>query len=529
MKYSFDLTAQPWIPCIMSDGTAVQVGLQEALSRAHEIREILSPSPLVTVSLHRLLLAILHRNFGPSDAQQWRDMWQSGQFAAEPLMQYFDKWRHRFDLFDSERPFYQYPGLPDKMLRPVALLAYELASGNNPTLFDHSLDNHPQALDAGQAACLVVATQSFHLGGLCATEQGNTSATDAPLARGAVVIVAGDSLFETLMLNLVPYNPSYQMPQQFPVSGSDMPAWEQPQASGLQESRPTGYLDYLTWQSRRIWLQPSVAADGSIEVECAVLSLGREFPKDYYPDDTMMAHTVRAKARASENPRPPIRIREDRAIWRDSSALLQSVSGQQQRPANIEHVAEHVGVVLSPHQTRDLWVAGLGSEKAKIHLWRHERQPLPLRYLTDETLMGCLDTALLLAENGGKVLHNALRRLASIICAPDEEREPNRDIVSNMAGAYPAVSLYWSALGSRFGELLLQLPGDDAHQRTTLDGWAWSVPREALDAFDRTSEGLAQNARFLQATVQARRLLAGRLYGQLLPEYGFTKEEVTHA
>jgi CRISPR system Cascade subunit CasA len=189
MKYSFDLTAQPWIPCIMSDGTAVQVGLQEALSRAHEIREILAPSPLVTVSLHRLLLAILHRNFGPSDAQQWRDMWQSGQFAAEPLMQYFDKWRHRFDLFDSERPFYQYPGLPDKMFKSVALLAYELASGNNPTLFDHSLDNHPQALDAGQAACLVVATQSFHLGGLCATEQGNASATDAPLARGAVVIL----------------------------------------------------------------------------------------------------------------------------------------------------------------------------------------------------------------------------------------------------------------------------------------------------------------------------------------------------
>ena len=61
MPVSFNLVDEPWLPVMWSDGTAGEVGLRDALVRAHEIREMVDGSPLVTVSLHRLLLVHLGR------------------------------------------------------------------------------------------------------------------------------------------------------------------------------------------------------------------------------------------------------------------------------------------------------------------------------------------------------------------------------------------------------------------------------------------------------------------------------------
>src|SRR5208337_2892458 len=96
------------------------------------------PSPLVLIALHRLLLAILHRNFGPESLEVWKKLWQRGRWDEKPLSDYFNRWRHRFDLFDSERPFYQVARMEDANKHPVHLLALEASAGNNPTLFDHS-------------------------------------------------------------------------------------------------------------------------------------------------------------------------------------------------------------------------------------------------------------------------------------------------------------------------------------------------------------------------------------------------------
>ena len=66
MTYSFNLIDEPWIPCLRPDGTTIALGLRETLLQAHELREIRGDTPLETAALHRLLLAILHRVFGPS-------------------------------------------------------------------------------------------------------------------------------------------------------------------------------------------------------------------------------------------------------------------------------------------------------------------------------------------------------------------------------------------------------------------------------------------------------------------------------
>ena len=184
MAPSFDLVSEPWIPCLRLDGSPDTLGLLDTLVQAHELREVVDASPLVTASLHRLLLAILHRNFGPPKYDAWRELWAAGRFDEGVLTDYFDQWRHRFDLFDEERPFYQTPAMPEKMLKDVTKLAEDAAAGNNPTLFDHSLDDGTRTMTAANAACLLVAQQSYSLGGLMSDESGKTSGKSAPLTDG---------------------------------------------------------------------------------------------------------------------------------------------------------------------------------------------------------------------------------------------------------------------------------------------------------------------------------------------------------
>ena len=92
MTYSFNLIDQPWIPCTMPDGSHVELSLQGTLLQAHEIREIFDQSPLVTAALHRLLLAILHRNFGPASRSEWQTLWQAKRFDSARLGSYFSGW-----------------------------------------------------------------------------------------------------------------------------------------------------------------------------------------------------------------------------------------------------------------------------------------------------------------------------------------------------------------------------------------------------------------------------------------------------
>ena len=107
MTVSFDLITQPWVPCVDGEGRPLELGLAETLARSHELRELEGESPLVTAALHRLLLAVLHRVFGPAGYESWRALWEAEQFDAAALDAYFDRWRDRFDLFHPTRPFYQ--------------------------------------------------------------------------------------------------------------------------------------------------------------------------------------------------------------------------------------------------------------------------------------------------------------------------------------------------------------------------------------------------------------------------------------
>lgn len=247
---TFNLITEPWIP--VREGAAHKlVSLEAALLEAHRYNRIEDPSPLVTVSLHRLLLAVLHRALaGPEDAEQAAEWFEEG-FDANRVRAYLERYRHRFDLFHPEAPFYQVADFgPERSSRSWTVLAPELNSDNNKVLFDHTITSRPRPLLPAEAARLLVSNQTFAISAgksvLCHT-------ATAPVATAALALVLGDNLHQTLCLNLVPYSEREH--------AQDAATWEQPplkvtDMADCEAARGSakGIVHRYTWLARSVRL-----------------------------------------------------------------------------------------------------------------------------------------------------------------------------------------------------------------------------------------------------------------------------------
>lgn len=515
LGYTFNLVDKPWIPCVSKDGSIVELSLYDTLANAHNIQEITDESPLVTAALHRVLLAIMHRVLGPKNEAEWRSIWNDGDpnIREDELLRYLDDWRHRFDLFDKKWPFYQVASFAVGNPSPVARLRQELASGNNPTLFDHSYESNEMAMTAAEAARSVIATQSFALG-------GGRSATiytrDAPIARSAVILMRGDSLAQTLVLNLVRYDHDAEVNEPFAATGEDMPAWEQDSAPVPGPRVPNGYVDLLTWQSRMLRLEPEGSEDEPLvrRVHFAQAEVLESLPENAFVDPQAVG------IRDEKLGMTPLRFDSQRAVWRDSVALLRVTPMEAGDVCRPNKALEWLGrMAVSGHvqfqATYRLSVLGLETEpgRAKARLWRREDMPLPTVYLSKPMLMDYLGEALTIAEEAGEAVRSATWRLAKLILYPlsedpDVKQKWERKPVTALAGSLNRLTYYWGALDVEFAVLLGRVVDDpdDALLR-----WSRACERAAREAFDRTIASLEQNARSLRATTRVSGALAWRI------------------
>ncbi len=468
--------------------------LREVLLKAHEILELRDSSPLVTIALHRLLLAILHRNFGPTSPEQWRQLWEASRFPDAPLKAYFERWHDKFDLFDQTQPFFQDPNFRSKEPNGINQLVRELCRGNNATLFDHTSEDPPPLLSPPEVTRALIAEQAFAVGG-GKSELGYT--TSAPLIGGVAVLVRGDNLFETLMLNLVHYDYGH------PIRGGihDAPAWERDSRAVDGTQSPDGYLDYLTWQSRSIHLHPE--PDG--RVRFMSYGQGRKLDSQATIYDPMVAYR-----RDKEKGDLAIRLSETKALWRDSAALFQFAETDAFRgPANLRWLRELQEAEKIPQdRTFTLAAIGLCTDKAKVKFWRHETLPLRPEYLIDVDLVQSLKDAIELAEEVGASVRGAAATVASLLLAPGE-RSPDKKQLWATVDSIGADALYWSRLELPFGKFLIRLPGDSTHQKRQIDAWF----RDALvliarRAFQQTGGQFDRTARAIRALVGGERQLA---------------------
>jgi CRISPR system Cascade subunit CasA len=531
MKWTFNLVDEPWITCVMPNGKVKHEGIFQTLAGATQYAEIRDPSPLVTVALHRLLLAVLHRVFGPESPEAWADLWQDGlgSFDTKQLGTYL---KHpaihsRFDLFDTKHPFYQTASLPlgtldkktgrPKFVKPIWQLAHELAYSDSMNLFAHFTANDWETRPVDEAARWLIAFQGFALGGLITTEEGKKaqdgSADAGQLVKSAVVLARGDNLFQTLLLNLVHHSADDETPFKFRAD-ADRPAWEREDEPKPVDRRYDGYLDLLTWQSRRVKLVAERDPDGRLLGVSGVVAMkGFQLPDEYwrYNYETMVGYLRAKDAKGKQDPWPPLGFRVGRDLWRDSHALFQTVAEGCQRPRTLSWVGELRQAGHLKRQQVQLDVAGMSADRAKIFFWRHETLPLPLAYLDRPVLVESLKHALGLAEEVASVLRAAAWAVAANWMTANPEMKPDTDRVRDLVDSFAPDRLYWSRLERPFRHFLVDLAADGADRTACISDWYWnSLDRAARKAFDQ-SIGRIDGGRDLKAVNAGRGLLFSRL------------------
>jgi CRISPR system Cascade subunit CasA len=511
-----NLVDEPWIPCIDLDGRAIEYGIRDTLLNAHKLCEVCDDSPLVTVALHRLLLAILYRaHCGPKDFNAWKTLYARAAFNSANLTSYLNKWRSRFDLVSEGHPFFQMAQLETKNAVCVTRLATECASGNNATLFDHSADEEEATWQPRHAARQLVACQSFALG---FGKSGNAKidgkdetlpySADAIALRGMNVWLQGSTLFDTLIVNLSPTDddtlPSWEM---------DDPHKHRDRLRGKNREAVTslGVVDRLTWQSRLIRLLPN---DGSFSG--MYFTQGRSADKS--PGDPMKVYRTSKGEGIS-----PLPLSSGKAAWRDAHSILTipPASSNERRPEcfNLAARARSTGAV-QPEKRFVAHVVGLASapnKAGKFLLWRHERMPVPAALLADVNLIERLGTLLQNAEQAATELTNRTRRIAKLYLAPDAEspggRQPDREEVARVADAIDPRTVYWPRMEAHFFAMLKNLPNDreaerddwepDERQEAT-KAWREHVKDEARCALEASIRSLGTTARAIQAVARVR-------------------------
>jgi CRISPR system Cascade subunit CasA len=500
MTPAFNLLDEEWIPCVMADGKPRELSLRDVLIRAEQVREVFDASPLITASIHRLLLAVLWRCFPLRSLAEWKTLWQQQRFDVDKLGAYFEQWHERFYLLHPDKPFYQLNTLDLSRRTPLKRLGWEFAAGNNATLFDHSSDGNRPAVQPNVVARWVVATHCF-AASAGRGEKDQLHTKDSPWTRGAVILINGENLFETLALNLLNL-----IRNDFPQSEKDVPIWEKTETWTPEHNQiPDGLLEYLTWQSRAIKLLPN---SGNELSECY-------FAQGRAVDESFKVEPMYAYKRDQKLGMLIWQFNENQAMWRDSHSLFNLADDAPfQIPQALHHLARLVREkILDRERLYRLQILGqcLESGQPTIHFWRNERLPLHADYLNEKNLLEKLRSAISLGEEVAKILQNSVYSLAARLLEFISQRQPDKKDIKQMTAHLQTEAFYWSQLETHFKHLLADLPNDRSHDEdgelvygeNALADWAHKLNIIANEAFHIAARSLDGSSRALKAVAIA--------------------------
>lgn len=161
-----NLTIDPWIPIVWTDGTAGLASLADVFQRGRDIRD-LAVRPHERVALMRLLLCVAHAALdGPTNHADWQTCLDR---LPDATKKYFAKWRANFDLFGEGPRFLQVLKLGSTKSdgdegNSSSKLDVALATGNNATLFDNS-GGGDRVFTGAQVALMLLTFQAYSPGG----------------------------------------------------------------------------------------------------------------------------------------------------------------------------------------------------------------------------------------------------------------------------------------------------------------------------------------------------------------------------
>lgn len=543
----FNLIDEQWIQCIDLKGNQIEYGILDVLLKAHDLREICDDSPLATVAVHRMLLAILYRAFGRIlDTSHWKARYQVGKFASEDALgDYLTKWHDRFFLFDAIHPFMQIAELDlndykangevakdrtDGLMR----LAKEAPDKGGRILFDHRMGTERPEYDCKRIVRMILSAQSFEGTGIASSGKigdqkiAPTPCLFAPCVDGLCLWLQGANLFETLMLNLVPDK----------FCAGDLPAWEDDQLLKAATQSWTTPVNFTGTVQRFASISRFIRV---LDQKSMFFTNGLKTILD--SDDPMKAYT----RESSDKPYVAVKLRVHKSPWRDAHALFAVGASNRKPPESLNFAARLAcaGVisVITPYRAN---VVGLATNKGKGLLWRQECMPVSGQLLTNVSLVERLGNLISEAEIVGAQLSRGLfwnasmkktirsepvgrvEQIADLMLSPtlqvrgpgivrkengqvpdEAHNKASLDLSSNLDPR----STYWARLELHFFSLLENLAHDwdevnatwkpDDQQEATRT-WREQIKREAQTALEASIRSLGTTARAIQAVARVR-------------------------
>jgi CRISPR system Cascade subunit CasA len=484
----FNLIEEPWIPVIKAGKIPTSINLKECLLKAHEISDIYHNSPLVIVGVYRLLLAIIHRLYAPKSSTEWNSIWSTKQFDESAVETYLQKWHNRFNLIDSQYPFYQVAEHPagDEIIS-INKIVIHRSAGNNAVFQDHSNDHRYDPLSLSEATLNLIAYQVFSPGG---GKSKTINLQHSPLTSPISTLLIGNNLFETFLLNTL-INP------QIKSSKDDKPYWEQNGKINFEsKSKVSGYLDYLTLQSRIVKLFFKETESGVV-AEGVQIAQGRGLDKD------ILEPFAKYKLNKEEG-LVPIKVNIHKQLWREYYSLTGLTSESTERsPLNLKQAAEleELGILPGGVSLR-IFCGGLATDKAKILLWRFDKLPLPLNLLLDRDCMNLIESAILFATDKSSLLWKRTNTAAKQLIS-DNVSSADKETAKQLQKTLSSETLYWSMLETPFKEFVILASGNSGMEEKAFEFWKQNCTKAYNECWKQIEDSIINSPRGPEAIAQA--------------------------
>lgn len=496
----FNVLVEPWVPVVFLDGTQAELGLLPCLEQAHHIAEIRDPSPIVEFGLYRLLVAFVLDTLAlagrrPADHYDLDDLIVERSFDAELLNRYAESCGDVFDLFDPEKPFLQTAMAASDRIEPLAGMYPVVPSGTSVVHWHHQPERHWKVTPSEAARLLTTVAPFMTAGG-----RGRSPSING--APGIYVLPAGRNLFETTILNL-----PLRMDQE---SGDGRVAWRSTGSPCRERSEATT-AEALTWRPRRIQLIPDVQDDG----ECAAVFVSRmRFGQG---DSTRFTWIDANLAYRYDSDRiTPVRMRENRSLWRDAGPLflvndLEHGRGESRVAFKRPDVVQAAFLIEMDGLPSRIQAYAMRTDmKMKVFEWARAVWRVPPALGRSTRLGAVASEEMERAERGAWALKKSIRALYPTRNSPPTE---------GLAGlATRCERSYWQGLEAEFASLLGEIAGlgpdaPDAPElvRAATRDWRGAIEALAIQQFEAAAKDMDSDGEALKRAVEAR----GRLVGNL--------------
>ncbi|MCX7801221.1 MAG: type I-E CRISPR-associated protein Cse1/CasA [Fimbriimonadales bacterium] len=435
----FRLDQEPWIPVLLQSGDYAELSLLETFRRAAEIR-CLAGTPVEVVSLTRFLLAIAHVVETPASTNDWARLWQNPEAFCLRCADYVRSQGDVWDLLHPQRPFLQDAHL-QKTKNPAHILVYDAARKNNPVWSDHSMASSPEPVPLARLARGILASNAY------AGSSGG-GYRKGPLCARSVLLADGESLAETILLNLK-YDRNHT-PEQID--------WT---ALGAGRPRPSprmGIAARYLWNSRRVRILPDDAHPGA--ARWVMLSPGNEMPEELAQEDPMVL--LRQDAKGAKW--VAVRLGPTEALWRQFPNLFVRHDGVVRHPIlrMMETLAEKDALEGDRKLSLRICVVSADAQGPTTEFWRNELLPFQPTVLLDQARSASIERCVRAAESEAIQAKAEIYRFAQRYLAAGSESNASSDDARRLRDELACdLEPYWAELAP-LGERLAVEAIDEA-------------------------------------------------------------------